>query len=178
MASFTLGKDGKLYIFKPFGANAQTQGTLLGDTAAITDQTTADAAITEIFSGATEGTDYVIYTNAQDVNLSLSANTIDITSRATSGFNATAPTTKDSTIETTSLWLKSDVGFGWVRTAFFNNLEIPVLAMDGAYNTAGNSGLIGNFTITDFGRDEPISGTMTSNVTFSGASDLWFHEAS
>lgn len=164
--SFTLGKDGNLYLFKYTGRLFTAAGATPNDY----------STPTLIFGGAVLDTDYTIYGNARDVTLELDGEEVDITRRATSGFRATASTVKDSTITFESLWQKNDTFFTWLSDAWLNNAEIAILAMDGAWDTSGNSGLIGNFTVPGFSREEPIADVMKSSVTLKGSSYIGFYK--
>lgn len=164
--NYQLGKDGHLYLFAYGGRNFTADG-------ASPDYST----VSELFTGATENTDYVLYTNCRDVTITLDTEEVDITSRATSGFKATVATTKESTIEFEAIWKPSDTYFDWIKDAWSNSAEIAVLAMDGPYNTTGNSGLIGNFTVPGFSREEPIGDVMRSQVTMKGSSYVSWYKA-
>lgn len=161
-ANYILGKDGKLYINDPdgptgaaahlFDASANATPTLLN---------TANA--------------FTLYTNVQDVTLNTDTETVDVTNRSTAGFRAEVATLKTATIETQVLWLPENTAFTFIREAWENSLEIAVMAMDGAWDTAGNSGLIGNFTVSGFSREEPIADVMRVNITLTGSSFLqWY----
>lgn len=165
MATYTLGKDGKLYLFD-YG------GRLFTAVSATPNDYSTPALIT---TGATLNTDYAIYGNCRDVTLSLDTETEEITAREDGGFRTTIPTVKNSTIEFEARWKKNDTFFEWLTDAWAASGEIAVMAMDGVWNTAGNSGLVGNFTVTGFSRSEPISGVMSSSITLEGSSYIsWY----
>lgn len=154
MANFILGKNGKLYVNDTlFSATNATPSAL----------NTANA--------------FDEYTNCRDVTISTDTEEVDITTRATSGFKATVATLKDSTIEFEAIWKTGDAGFDIIRTAWENSSEIAVMAMDGAYATSGNSGLIGNFTVPGFSREEPIGDVMRVRVTLKGSSRIEWYTA-
>jgi hypothetical protein len=165
--NFRLGKDGKLYLFA-YG------GRLFNDGSGSPDYGT----VADIFTSATANTDYAIYTNCRDVTLTLDTEEVDITSRATSGFKASVATSKESTIEFEAVWKPGDTFFGWIKDAWKNSAEIAVVAMDGPYNTSGNSGLVGNFTVPGFNRQEPIGDIMRAAITLKGSSYIDWYEAS
>lgn len=163
--NYVLGKDGLLYMGKYAGRLFTAVGASPNDY----------STPTLIMAGAVENTDYAIYTNARDVSLSLDTEEEDITSRASSGFRQTIATIKNSTIEFDAVWKPNDPYFLWLRDAWINSDEIFIMAMDGAWDTAGNSGLIGNFTVPGFSREEPIAGVMTSSITLKGSSYVtWY----
>lgn len=159
MANFVLGKSGKLYVNDPTG-----QTYLFGATYATPSAlNTANA--------------FEVYTNVQDVELNVDADEIDVTSRESGGFKETVFTTKNSEITTQVLWRQGDAKFAYLKYAWENSYEIALMAMDGAWDTTDNSGLIGNFTVS-FGRSEPVGGVMQANVTFKGSSYVSWYTAS
>ncbi|MFW5679526.1 MAG: phage tail tube protein [Pseudomonadota bacterium] len=100
-------------------------------------------------------------TNIRDVTLQLEAGEADVTTRANSGWRATAATLREATLEFQMLWKPSDAAFSAIRDAFLNSDEIALLALD---QTDGE-GLDGDFTITSFSRGEPLEEGMTVDVT-------------
>jgi hypothetical protein len=164
-SNYTLGKDGKLYLLA-------YDGRLFTADGASPDYSTP----TEIMSGAVENTDFAIYGNCQDVTLTTDTDEQTITAREDGGFEATIATVKRSTIEFGARWKKGDTFFGWIKDAWLNSAEIAVMAMDGPWDTSGNSGLIGNFSVTGFSREEPVAGIMTASITLKGSSYLDFYE--
>lgn len=165
MATFVLGKNGKFYVNDPTGSTYLF--TAVGDSPDYSTPTLLNAA-----NAFTE------YTNVQDVSLNVDSDEIDVTSRESGGFRETVFTTKNSEITTQVLWRPGDAKFAFLQYAWKNQVPIACMAMDGAWNTDGNSGLIGNFTVS-FGRDEPVGGVMQASVTFKGSSfvDWYEHDA-
>lgn len=103
--------------------------------------------------------------NVRDVTLTLEAGEADITTRANSGWRATAPTLREATVEFEMVWDTSDAGFTAIKTAYLANstLELAVLDQDKA--TSGAQGLKGSFAITSFSRSEPLEEALTVSVT-------------
>lgn len=157
MANFVLGKDGKFYINDP-GVSAAYLFTAVGASPDYSTPTLLDTANT-----------FTEYTNVQDVELNVDADEFDVTSRESGGFKETIFTTKNSEITTQVLWRPGDAKFNFLRYAWENQVAIACMAIDGAWDTAGNSGLIGNFSVS-FGRSEPVGGVMQANVTFKASS--------
>lgn len=164
MPNYVLGKNGKLYVNDPGGATYLFNGGGSPDYSTPALLNTANA--------------FTIYTNCRDVNITLDTEEVDITTRATSGFTATVATQKSSTIEFEAIWKPGDTGFDFLREAWEDSLEIAVMAMDGPFATAGNSGLIGNFTVPGFSREEPIGDVMKCSVTLKGSSYIAWYTAS
>lgn len=143
MATFTLGKDGKFYI--------------------------NDTLFTVLETEPTSGT-WTEFDNVRDLEITTDTDEIDITTRANSGFRATAATIKDSTIEFEALWKVNDTNFNAIQSAWDSSGEIAAMALDGDRTVANNSGLIGNFTVPGFSRSEPIADAMKVSITLKGSS--------
>ena len=146
MATFVLGMDCKLYFDSTPLAGAPSTGTW-----------------TEL-------------TNAKDVTVNLETGEADITTRANSGWRATAATLKDGSIEFEMVWRPGDAGFDAIQTAWANSAEIALAAMDGDITTSGNQGLAGNFTVTNFSRSEPLEEAVTVSVTLKPSSYTTWYE--
>ena len=103
--------------------------------------------------------------NVKDVNLSLDAGESDVTTRANSGWRATAPGLKEMTIEFEMVWKPSDAGFNAVKSAFLNGTVIELAALTQAREVPGAQGPKGSFSITSFSRSEPLEEAITVSVT-------------
>jgi len=134
--TFKLGMNAKLY----FAAAAETPSTL--------DPTT----MTEV-------------DNVKDVTVTMEAGEADITTRANQGWRATAPTLRECTLEFEMQWKPGDAAFEAVKTAFLSSGEIAFAALSDAYNSEGAEGPVGNFSITNFSRNEPLEEAITVSVT-------------
>jgi len=104
-------------------------------------------------------------TNVKDLTLNLEAGEADVTTRANSGWRATAASLKTATVEFEMVWKASDAGFVAVRDAFLNATELELAVMDGDKATSGNQGLKSTFSITGFSRAEPLEEAITVSVT-------------
>ena len=135
-----------------------------------------DSVLTETDPlNVTDNVTWAELTNAKDVNLNLEKGEADITTRANNGWRATAGTLKDGGIEFEAIWKPGDAGFTALQTAWANGTEISMMALDGAYGTAGSQGLAGNFTVTNFSRSEPLEEAATVSVTIKPSSyTSWF----
>ena len=113
--------------------------------------------------------------NAKDVTLNLETGEADITTRANNGWRATAATLKDGGIEFEAIWKPGDAGFEALQTAWENASEISLMVLDGGKATVGSQGLVGNFTVTNFSRSEPLEEAVTVSVTIKPSSfnDWW-----
>jgi len=103
--------------------------------------------------------------NARDVTLNLEAGEADITTRANSGWRATAPTLRGCTVDFEMVWKPGDAGFDAVKAAFLANdtLELAILDQDRA--TSGAQGPKGSFSITSFSRNEALEEAIKVSVT-------------
>lgn len=114
-------------------------------------------------------------TNVKDVTINLETGEADITTRANSGWRATAATLKDGTIEFEMQWDPSDAGFTKIQTAWTNSAEVALAAMFGDIDEAGTQGLAGNFTITNFSASQPLEEASTVSVTAKPSSQThWY----
>jgi TP901-1 family phage major tail protein len=103
--------------------------------------------------------------NVKDVTLNLEAGEADITTRANSGWRATAPTLRECTCEFEMVWKPGDSGFDAVKTAFLTGGTIELAVLDQARETDGAQGPKGSFSITSFSRNEALEEAITVSVT-------------
>jgi len=103
--------------------------------------------------------------NVKDVSLSLEAGEADVTTRANQGWRATAPTLRECTAEFEMLWQPGDAGFEAVKTAFLSAGTIALAILTGDKAASGTEGPIGDFSITNFSRNEPLEEGVTVSVT-------------
>jgi len=108
--------------------------------------------------------------NIQDLNQNLETGEADISTRANSGWEATAATLKNGAIEFEALWKPSDTAFEAFKDAWLNATEIAVMALDGSKATSGNQGLASNFSVTNFSRSEPLKEAVKVSVTLKPSS--------
>lgn len=143
----TLGMNAKLYYVD--GAGATADGTV--GTVSTADGTAAGTgAFTEI-------------TTAKDVTLTLEKNEADTTTRGNDGWRSTTGTLKEASIEFEVVLDVADTAYLALRDAFLNDSNIGMAALDSA--GASGQGLVANFTITNFTRNEPLEEAQTVSVT-------------
>lgn len=135
--TYKLGMDAKIYY-----------GTAAADA-------TAAAALTP----AT----LTVMNNVKDVNISHETGEADVTTRGNSGFRATAATLKECSIDFQMVVQPSDAGFTAIKNAWLNGTEIALAAITG--NASGDEGPIGNFSITNFSRNEGLEEAIVVDVT-------------
>ena len=103
--------------------------------------------------------------NVKDLTLNLEKGESDITVRANAGWRSTVGTLKDGSIELTMLWDTGDPGFAAIKDAWFNNTPIEMAVLDGPVDEPGSEGLRASFSVTKFGREEPLEEAMNVPVT-------------
>lgn len=103
--------------------------------------------------------------NVRDVTLNLEAGEADVTTRANQGWRATAPTLRECTAEFEMLWKPGDAGFDAIKTAFLTSGAIRLAVLTGARDASGSEGPLGDFSITNFSRNEPLEEGVTVSVT-------------
>lgn len=101
----------------------------------------------------------------KDATLSLEAGEADISTRDNDGWEATAPTLRSCSLEFELLWTPGDANFVAIRDAFLNSTEIALAALDQKRTVVGAQGPVGNFTITNFSRNESLTEAITVSVT-------------
>jgi len=99
-------------------------------------------------------------TNARDVTVNLEAGEADITTRANSGWRATAPTLRECSVDFEMVWKPGDAGFDALLAAFLTNATIELAVLDQARETSGAQGPKGSFAVTSFSRGEPLEEAM------------------
>jgi len=108
-------------------------------------------------------------TNCKDVTLNLESSEADVTTRANSGWRATAAALKDGSIEFEMVWDTADAGFTAIQTAFNGKTNIGILALDGSASASGSQGLAAEMVVTSFSRNEPLEEAVTVSVTLKPA---------
>jgi AMMECR1 domain-containing protein len=101
--------------------------------------------------------------NVRDVTLSLEAGEADVTTRGNDGWRATAATLREASVEFSMIWKPTDPRFAAIRNAFLSSNQVSMSVLDGLVGTG--EGLVGNFTVTNFSRGEPLEEAMTVDVT-------------
>jgi hypothetical protein len=104
-------------------------------------------------------------TNCQDLTINLEKGEADVTTRGSGGWRQTAGTLKDGSLEFTMVVDPSDAAFTAIQTAYMNNTQLAVAALNGASDAAGTQGLWASFEVTNFSRNEPLAEALTVSVT-------------
>ncbi len=103
--------------------------------------------------------------NVRDLTLDLSAGEADVTTRGNFGWKATAATLRECTATFDMLWKPSDPAFAAIRNAFLNSTKIALAVLSDDRATTGAEGPEGDFSITQFSRNEPMAEGVTVSVT-------------
>ncbi|MHB1158234.1 MAG: phage tail tube protein [Phycisphaerales bacterium] len=103
--------------------------------------------------------------NVKDVTLTLNAGEADVTTRANQGWRATAPTLRECTAEFEMLWKPGDTGFDAIKTAYLTSGGVRLAVLTGARDAPGTEGPVGDFSITNFSRNEPLEEGVTVSIT-------------
>ena len=114
--------------------------------------------------------------NVQDVTLSLEAGEADVTTRANQGWRATAPTLRECTAEFEMLWKPGDTVFEAIKTAFLTAGTVALAVLDQKVGITGAQGPLGDFSITNFSRNEALEEAIVADVTAKLAVFVEWHE--
>ncbi len=135
-----------------------------------------DALIAGTGEAAVEAVNWTEQTNVKDASINLETGTADITTRANSGWRATAATLKDGSMEFEMVYDTSDAGFAAIQAAFMASTEISLMHLDGDESTTGSEGLASNFTISNFSITANLEEAMTVSVTAKPSSYTQWYE--
>lgn len=118
-------------------------------------------------------------TNVKDLTLSMDKGEVDLTTRASGGFNEFGDGLIDASVEFNILWDSSDTAFTALRTAFFAKTSVECLVLDGPSATAGSQGLRATMMVKSFTRNESLGEALMVDVTLrpvknSDAAPAWF----
>jgi hypothetical protein len=115
----------------------------------------------KLYHGVAGGPATSEMTNVRNLTLNLEAGEADVTTRANSGWRATAPTLRECAVDFEMVWDPADTGFSAIKNAFLTNGLIALKVLD----QAGGQGPDGDFSITSFTRSEDLEEALTVSVT-------------
>ena len=95
-------------------------------------------------------------TTIRKAGFSGEAGTADVTTRANSGWRATASTLRDLSTELEIVFKPGDVGYEVLRDAWLAGSLVCLAILTGAYDAAGTEGPHGDFAVTAFNRTEEL----------------------
>jgi len=114
--------------------------------------------------------------NVRDVTLSMEAGEADITTRGNNGWRATAPTLRECTVEFQMVWKPGDTVFEAIKTAFLSAGTVALAVLDQKVGISGAQGPLGDFSITNFSRNEALEEAIVADVTAKLAVFVEWHE--
>ena len=132
----------------------------------------------KIYQGPS-GTDLASLTemsNVKDGTLNLEAGEADVTTRANQGWRATAPTLRECTVEFQMVWKPGDAVFDAIKTAFLTSGTVALAVLDQKVGISGAQGPLGDFSITNFSRNEALEEAIVADVTAKLAVFVEWHE--
>ena len=132
-----------------------------------------------LYQGDAEETDPASMTevdNVRDVTLTLEAGEADITTRGNSGWRATAPTLRECSVEFQMVWRPGDAVFEAIKTAFLAAGTVALAILDQKRTVTGAQGPLGDFSITNFSRNESLEEAIVADVTAKLARYEEWHE--
>ncbi len=121
----------------------------------------------KIYQGAA-GADIATITemsNVKDVTLTLEAGEADLTTRGSQGWREIVATLRECSSEFEMLWKPSDAGFTAIKTAFITGGQVRLAILTDAKDASGSEGMVGDFSITGFTRNESLEEGVTVSVT-------------
>lgn len=131
--------------------------------------------------GLASATDWLPLTNIKNLTLNLESGEADVTTRGANGWRLKVATLKEASIEGDLLYDTADAGFAAVRNAFFGNLLIGILALDGPITEVGNEGLRCDASVLSFSRDESLEEALSAKLklspTYSTSPPQWVRTA-
>lgn len=104
---------------------------------------------------------------AQDVELSMSATEIDITTRNDSGWKKFIQGLKEWGATVDHLWVPTDAGLGAIRDAYINGTELA-----GTFFDDSGKGFSGQVLVTGMTFPQPLDDGVDLNVTLKGTGAL------
>ena len=132
-----------------------------------------------LYQGAAGETDPAMMNevdNVRDVTLSLEAGEADITTRGNSGWRATAPTLRECSVEFQMVWRPGDTVFDAIKAAFLSAGTVALAVLDQKRTVSGAQGPLGDFSITNFSRNEALEEAIVADVTAKLARFEEWHE--
>ncbi len=122
------------------------------------------------------------YDNVRDVTGNFSAETVDVTTRATAklGWAASAAVLNTGEISfnmpQTALGT-ADTAFDAIRDAWLNKTEVALAALTGTEGTSGSQGLAANFSVS-MSQNQPVKDVQSWDVTLTVSSFPEWYEIS
>lgn len=107
----------------------------------------------------------------RDASVSGEVGSADVTSRGNRSRRAHRPTLIDDALDLTAMWDPDDAGLLALQTARLNRTAVAIAMMDGDIEVAGSRGIVGNFYVTKFGRNEALDQGVEVAITMVHSSE-------
>lgn len=134
-----------------------------------------DAKLYFKVGGVAESGSWVEIGNTKDVTLNLEKGEADASTRANNGWEAVVGTLKRGSLEFEMVWNTTDAAFNALKDSYFDNEKIGLAVLDG--DSASGQGLVADFEVMNFSRNEPLEEAITVSVTvkptFSDTPPAW-----
>lgn len=120
-----------------------------------------------VYYSKTPGTDLQdmgMILDVANVELNISASEVDVTRRSGNGWRQIQTALNDCEVSLEIPLDTSDPGYQALRDAFNDNTVLALAILTGARNKP-NEGIVGDFSVTNFPRSEPIDGAVSTNIT-------------
>ena len=95
--------------------------------------------------------------NIKNLTLTLEAGESDVTTRGNSGWEATAATLRKCGAEFEMLYKPGDLQFQALKTAFLAETNVRLAILTGAMNGEDAEGPVGDFSVSNFSRNEQLT---------------------
>jgi len=121
----------------------------------------------KIYEGpeGTETASLVEMGNVKDVTLTLDADEADVTTRENGGWKGIAATLRGCSAEFEMLWKPGDPCFQEMKTAYLTSGLVRLAVLTGPRDEEDSEGPVGDFTVTNFTRGEPIGDAVKVSVS-------------
>jgi len=100
-------------------------------------------------------------TQVRDVKVGMTTTEFDAQTRASAGWDATLPVSRNVTIDFDMLRVDGDTAYTAFKDAWIGNLVIGVKALD----ANGGAGIQANMCVVDFSRSEELKGGVVFNIS-------------
>ena len=135
----------------------------------------ADSLLTGEAGGEAADLSWNVVDNLRDLTLNLETGEADVKTRG-SDWEQTKATFKNGSIDFEMLWETGDAAFDAIKDAWLNGDEIALAAMDADIDTSDSEGLVSNFSVTNFSRNEPLEEGVSVSVTVKPSSQTEWYE--
>jgi len=120
---------------------------------------------------------FTLMGNITNVTLNLETGESDVTVRANNGWRATEATLKDGSVEFEMIWNDSDTAFTAIKNKWADpqTVDLTCMFLTGSEDTVGEEGLVSEFSVTNFTRDESLEEAVKVSVTLKPkANTFWY----